>query len=257
METIDLDGKTAWITGASSGIGRAVAKQMAGEGADLILTARREEKLQSLADECTGVKTTVAPMDVTDRDRNKDVVQTIRDEHGKLDVAFFNAGVYSDMPDAINPETFERDFNVNVLGMVYGIDAALPLLRESDHGRIVAMSSATAYGPLPRASSYGASKAAVKYMIESLRFEWDHKNVDVGLSVVCPGFVKTPLTEQNSFPMPLLMELDQASDIIVRGIKSGKQEIGFPLGLVLPLKLANTLPAFLYNPIIKMVTGMA
>lgn len=257
MSFNDLSDRTVWITGASSGIGRSVARRFAEDGADLVLSARREENLQSLAKDCEGVRTTVLPLDVTDREANKEAVETIREEHGGLDVALFNAGVYGDMPEPIDPDTFEKDFDVNFFGLLYGMNAALPLLRESDAGRIVAMSSATAYGPLPRASSYGASKAAVKYVVEALRFEWQVKDVDVGLSVVCPGFVDTPMTEQNDFSMPFLVDAEDAAEIIVRGVRRGKQEISFPLRLILPLKLISKLPSFLYNRLISMVTGLA
>ena len=257
MNDIDLSDRTVWITGASSGIGRAVARQFAEAGADLALSARREGKLESVAEECEEVQTTVLPLDVTDRGANEDAVETIREEHGGLDLTFFNAGVYGDMPEPINPDTFEKDFDVNFFGLVYGMNAALPLLRESDIGRIVAMSSATAYGPLPRASSYGASKAAVKYLVEALRFEWGVKDVDVDLSVVCPGFVETPMTEQNDFPMPFMVDVEEAADIITRGIARGKKEISFPWPLILPLKLVNQLPAFLYDRLIPYITGMA
>lgn len=257
MGTMDYTNRVVWITGASSGIGRAVAVKLAAEGANLVLSSRREEKLQSVASECSGVDTLVLPMDVTERDTVEAGIETIRNEFGQLDVAFFNAGVYADMPEPINPETFEKDFDVNVFGLIYCLNAALPLLRESSVGRAVAMSSATAYGPLPRASSYGASKAAVKYMVEALRFEWGVKDVDVDLSVVCPGFVETPMTEQNDFPMPFMVDVDEAADIITRGIARGKKEISFPWPLILPLKLINKLPAFLYDRLIPLVTGMA
>jgi short-subunit dehydrogenase len=257
MSSIDPEGKTIWITGASSGIGRKSAMKFAERGANLVLSARREEKLEELAQECSDVRTTVIPLDVTNRDKNYEAVEKIEDEHGQLDMAFFNAGVYADMPEPIDPDAIEKDFNVNLMGMVYGIHAALPLLRESSVGQIIAMSSASAYGPLPRASSYGASKAAVKYMIEAFRFEWQQKEVDVGLSVVCPGFVKTPMTAQNEFPMPFLMEVEDAAEIVVNGSLNRKNEISFPWQLVLILKFANKLPGFLYNPLISMATGMA
>jgi NAD(P)-dependent dehydrogenase (short-subunit alcohol dehydrogenase family) len=257
MSSLDYDGRVVWITGASSGIGRAVARQLADQGADLVLSSRREEKLQSLASECADVRTTVLPLDVTERPSVEAATDTIEDKYGRLDVAFFNAGTYGDMPEALDPDTIEKDFDVNFFGIVYCLNAALPLLRESAVGRAVAMSSATAYGPLPRASSYGASKAAVKYLVEALRFEWGVKDVDVDLSVVCPGFVETPMTEQNDFPMPFMVDVEEAADIITRGIARGKKEISFPWPLILPLKLVNQLPAFLYDRLIPYITGMA
>lgn len=250
------NGKTVWITGASSGIGREVALKMSERGARLILSARSEDQLKDLAAECES-DALVLPMDVSEKENFDDVKDTIEEEFGGLDLALFNAGVYSRPSEAIESSAFEKDFQVNVMGIVYGMEAVLPLLRESPDGRIVAMSSASAFGPLPRASSYGASKTAVKYMVESMRLEWRHKEIDVDLTVVCPGFVKTPMTEENEFPMPFIVEVEDAAEIILRGIKNGKQEISFPNGLVIPLKLFNKLPAFLYNPLISWITGMA
>lgn len=257
MSEIKLNDKVAWITGASSGIGREVAKKLSKRGAKLILSARREEILNEVAQECEGDNVIIHPMDVTNEEEHQEAVDHIKDRFGQLDLTFFNAGTYSDMPDAIDKDAFVKDIQVNYFGIVYGMEYALPLLQESDFGHVVAMSSATAYGPLPRASSYGASKTAVKYMIESLRYEWDMKDVDLSLSVVCPGFVKTPMTEQNDFPMPFLMEVQEAAKIIVNGIKNQKKEIGFPFGLVMPLKALNLLPAFLYDPLIKLITGVS
>ncbi len=256
MKSMDYKDRVVWITGASSGIGRAVAQTMARRGAELVLSSRRRDALESVASKCGDADTTVLPLDVTERSTVEAASQTIREEHGQLDVAFFNAGVYEDMPEAIDPDTFEKDFDVNFFGIIYCLNAALPLLRESSVGRAVAMSSATAYGPLPRASSYGASKAAVKYMVEALRYEWKTKDVDVDLSVVCPGFVDTKMTEQNDFPMPFMVDAEDAAEIITRGISRGKKEISFPWQLILPIKLINILPSFLYDRLIPLVTGM-
>ncbi|MFB6347087.1 MAG: SDR family NAD(P)-dependent oxidoreductase [bacterium] len=257
MGISDLNGKTVWITGASSGIGREVAKQLADEGCKLAVSARSEDKLKELADECKGTEVEVLPMDVTNKERHEEVVESIKDTFGGLDIAFFNAGVYSRPDRPIDSSAIEKDYDVNLFGIVYGVEAALPLLQESPDGLLVGMSSASAYGPLPRASSYGSSKAAVKYLFDALRFEWDVKEIDVDLSVVCPGFVKTPMTEENEFPMPFLVEVDRAAEVIVQGIRKSKQEISFPWQLVLTLKFLNLLPRFLYNPLVRKVTGVS
>jgi short-subunit dehydrogenase len=255
MSSSSLDGKTAWITGASSGIGRAVAELMAEKGCDLAVSARSEDKLHELAEVCGNVTVEVIPMDVTEPDQHDAAVNRIEEVFGGLDIAFFNAGVYSRPSEAINSEAVKTDFNVNLFGIVHGVEAALPLVRQSPEGLIVGMSSATAYGPLPNASSYGASKTAVKYMFDALRFEWRNKGIDVDLSVVCPGFVETPMTEANEFPMPFIVESDRAAEIIVSGIENHRQEISFPWQLILTLKFLNLLPRFLYNPIVSRMTG--
>lgn len=257
MGSIDFEGKRVWITGASSGIGREVALKLAERGCDLAVSARSEGDLRELADECTGVDVEVIPMDVTNKEKHEEAVEQIQEAFGGLDIAFFNAGVYCRPSAPIDADALELDYDVNLFGMVYGMEAVLPLLEESSAGLLVGMSSASAYGPLPRASSYGSSKAAVKYLFDALRFEWQYKEVDVDLSVVCPGFVKTPMTEENEFPMPFLVEVDRAAEIIVNGMKNRKQEISFPWQLVLILKFLNLLPRSLYNPIVSRFTGVS
>lgn len=256
MGSIDFEDKRVWITGASSGIGREVALKLADRGCDLAISARGEEDLRDLAEKCSETTVEVIPMDVTNREKHEEAVERIRDTFGGLDIAFFNAGVYSRPDNPIDADAVELDYDVNLFGVVYGMEAVLPLLQESSIGLLVGMSSASAYGPLPKAASYGSSKAAVKYMFDALRFEWEARGIDVDLSVVCPGFVKTPMTEDNDFPMPFLVEVDQAADVIVNGMKNRKQEISFPWQLVLILKALNLLPRSLYNPIVSKFTGV-
>ena len=252
---MQFEDHVAWVTGASSGIGRAVSRELADRGMDLALSARSRDGLEETARSCGGQDTEVLPLDVTDREATAAVAEQIRDRFGRLDLAVFNAGTYGRQEEgAISSEAFERNIDVNWKGVIYGIEAALPLLREDEPGTVVGMSSASAYAPLPRASAYGSSKAAVNYMLNSLRLEWDHQGIEVDLCLVCPGFVKTPMTADNDFPMPFLMEVDEAARRIVEGLARDRAEIHFPRRLTVPLKILDLLPRWLYEPLVSWFT---
>ncbi len=165
---------------------------------------------------------------------------------GGLDIAFLNAGIceYVDVA-TFDSAVFERTMKTNFLSMVYGIEAMLPLLREGRQPQLIGMSSTVAYRGLPRAEAYGASKAAIKHLFESLQIDLQRDGIAV--SVVCPGFVRTPLTDRNDFPMPFLVEVDEAARRIVDGIEARRPEIHFPKRFSIPFKLLALLPHRLYG----------
>jgi NAD(P)-dependent dehydrogenase (short-subunit alcohol dehydrogenase family) len=233
------------VTGASAGIGRAVAVELARRGATVVASARNEGALRQLVAECGGERIVPLPLDVTDRDATLRAVDTIRQRLGGLDIAFFNAGT-CEYVDArkFDSTVFERTMQTNFLSMVYGIEAVLPLLRASRGAQLVGMSSTVAYRGLPRAEAYGASKAAIKQLLESL--DLDLMRDGIAVSVVCPGFVRTPLTDRNDFPMPFRIEADEAARRIVDGIEARVPEIHFPKRFSLLLKLVALLPHRLY-----------
>ncbi|MFB6263488.1 MAG: SDR family NAD(P)-dependent oxidoreductase [Bradymonadaceae bacterium] len=253
-----FENSVVWITGASAGIGRAVALELADRGARLALSARREEKLEAVADECE-TEVAVEPLDVTDRQRNVEVADAVVDRFGGLDAAFFNAGVFGTLgaDEAFDAETVEWNMEVNYDGLVHGIDAALPHLRESDEGYVVGMSSAGAYSPMPRGCGYGASKVAVKYLMHSLDHEWEAKGVDVDVSVVCPGVVETPMTEDEDFPYrppPSFFEVspEWAASYIVDRMEKRTHEIRFPALFALGLKAFGMIPNPLHRWLLKL-----
>lgn len=241
--------RVIWITGASTGIGRACALEFARRGARVALSARSKEGLDALVAEIesehqrkSGEGATASnppanpprppraialPLDVTDRAANHEAVARIEATFGSLDVAFLNAGI-CEYVDArcFDADTFERQMRVNYMGIVYGVEAALPALRRSRLPRIVGMSSTAATGGLPRGMAYAATKAAVKLFMESLRIDLLRERIPV--TVVCPGFVRTPLTDKNDFPMPLIMPAERAARIVADGIARGAYEISFP-----------------------------
>jgi NAD(P)-dependent dehydrogenase (short-subunit alcohol dehydrogenase family) len=211
-------------------------------------SARNAAALQELAADCGADRLIPIPLDVTDRAATLAAAHAVQKKLGGLDIAFFNAGTceYVD-PRQFDSQLFERGVRTNFLSMVYGIEAALPLLRQSQTPHLVGMSSTVAYGCLPRAEAYGATKVAIKYMLESLRLDLMPDKIPV--SVVCPGFVRTPLTDLNDFPMPFRIEADEAARYIADGIERQAPEIHFPKRFSIPFKLLAMLPASLYNRI--------
>lgn len=244
MKLISVADRHVWVTGASTGIGRAVTIELARRGARVVASARNESALDTLVREC-GDRVQALPLDVTDRQANRWAAEEISRRMGGLDIAFFNAGIceYVDVA-SFDSALFERTIRSNFLSMVYGIEAALPLLRQSPAPQLVGMSSTVAYRGLPRSEAYGASKAAIKNLFESLQIDLAREAFRV--SVVCPGFVRTPLTDRNDFPMPFRIEADEAARRIVDGIEAGKPEIQFPRRFSLLFKLMTLLPDRLY-----------
>jgi len=229
-----------WLTGASSGIGHALACELAGKGHQLALTARRREPLEALASRFPG-QIQVLPADLTDRTAVLAAGQTIADLWGVLDLAILNAGTceYVEV-DSFDSALFARVMDTNVQGTVHCIEAALPLLRQGEQPRLVGIGSSVTFCPLPRAAAYGASKAAMRYMFQSL--ELDLAQWGIAVSLVSPGFVDTPLTAQNDFPMPMRTDSDAAARRIIDGIFRGQREIRFPAVFTGFLRLLGSLP---------------
>lgn len=242
MARYDIAGKRVWLTGASSGIGKALAAALIDAGAQVVISARNREKLDLQADQLGRKQAYAVPLDVTDREANHEAVKQIRWLLDGIDLVILNAGgcEYVDI-HRFDAALFERQMQVNFLGMVYGIEAALPLLRESEAPYLAGVSSLSAYSGLSRAEAYGASKAAIRNMLQSLRV--DLRPEDIEVSVICPGFVKTPLTDQNDFPMPFLVTPEQAARSILDGLGRRRAEIYFPYRFGWLMKLYGSLPA--------------
>ncbi|SDU20627.1 SDR family NAD(P)-dependent oxidoreductase [Halopseudomonas salegens] len=241
-----------WLTGASSGIGLALARELANAGHQLALTARRREPLDELAAEFPG-QIEVLTADMTEQAEVIAVAEAMQDKWGALDLAILNAGTceYVDV-SSFDSALFARVMAANVQGTVHCIEAALPLLRKGEKPRLVGVGSSVTFCPLPRAEAYGASKAAIRYLFQSL--ELDLAQWDIGVSLVSPGFVETPLTAQNDFPMPMQVSSEKAARKIVKGIARGQREIRFPGIFIGFLRLLGSLPNSLRFALTK---GMA
>ena len=246
----------AWVTGASSGIGRGVALELARRGWRVAATARRAGELEALAREAQGLKGSIAayPGDVTDAAAMEAVCAEIGQAHGPVALAFLNVGTYvPDRPGAFGGAGFRQTIEVNVFGTLHCLSPLLARMRARGKGQIAVNASVAGYGGLPRAAAYGASKAALINMAESLKIEL--ANDGVTLQVVNPGFVRTPLTDENTFPMPFLVELDDAARRICDGFERGGFEITFPRRLSWILKALNLLPYPAYFWLVGKGTG--
>ncbi len=243
--------RVAWVTGASSGLGAAVALKLADDGWTVIVSARRAEALQTVADRRPG-KIHALPLDVTDRVAVADAVGRIESGHGPLDLALLNAGTHVPMRAVdFSADTVRRLMEVNVMGTANGLEAVLPRFLERRGGIIGIVASVAGYRGLPTASAYAASKAALIAMAEALKPELTAAGV--GLKLINPGFVRTPLTDRNDFPMPFLMEVDAAAEALVRGLETGGFEIVFPRRMKWAMKILRALP---YCPYFKITRRM-
>lgn len=235
--------RVAWVTGASGGIGLALAHELARCGMMVAISSRSREKLEALATEHPHFHP--FPVDVTDEAAMTNTADAIRRDLGDIDLAVFNAGTHLPVHgSSFTAEPFRALMSVNVMGAVYGLAAVLPRMVARRSGQVALMGSLSGYRGLPTAAAYGATKAAINNMAESLRPELERCGVAV--SVINPGFVRTPLTDRNDFPMPFLVEPDEAARIIVEGLEARKFEIVFPRRMAVLMKLARIMPQRLY-----------
>lgn len=239
--------RRAWVTGAGKGIGRALAKRLAAEGWQVAASARTEAELVSLAEEAAGSAGGVHayPLDVTDAEKTGACVARIEDTLGALDMAVLNAGTHIPVGvDDFSAAPFRTLMEVNFFGVVYGLEHVLPRFIGRKRGHVVVVSSLAGYRGLPTTAAYGASKAALINMCEALKPELDAKGIR--LTLVNPGFVETPLTDRNPFPMPFLIPVEDAVDRIMAGLKGASFEISFPRPFALIMKFLRILPYGLY-----------
>jgi short-subunit dehydrogenase len=225
------------ITGATSGIGRQLAEDYYNDGHEVWAIGRNETALAEL--QHMGLHT--GRLDLTDRETVLGWFKSL----DSIDLAILNAGTceYIDLPH-FDSSLVQRVMRANVESFAISLEAVLPLLRRSGRGHLAAVGSSASYLPLPRAEAYGASKAAVAYMVESLRLDLHRENLDV--SLISPGFVKTPLTDLNDFPMPFRIDVAKASACIRKGLAKRRSEIHFPKRFTYILKTLSLLPAPLW-----------
>tara|TARA_B100000963_G_scaffold237476_1_gene207619 strand:+ start:10406 stop:11158 length:753 start_codon:yes stop_codon:yes gene_type:complete len=235
--------KKIWITGASSGIGKAVAEKFAAEGWKVAVSARRKELLDELA---KNENISAFPLDITNRVQIDNVFKNILTEFSDLDVCLFSSGTYEPKDEQnIDPDKIKNVINVNFLGVIDCVKSVENYFKNKKMGHISIVSSIAGYRGLPNSSGYGPSKAALTNFCESIYF--DFKKFGVRVSIVSPGFIKTPLTDKNEFSMPFLKTPEYAADKIFNGlVKSNAFEIHFPKGLTLTLKFLRILPYKLY-----------
>lgn len=235
--------KTFWLIGASSGIGEALAKSLSKEGWQVAISARSVDKLDTLAN--TSEHLHAYPLDVTDAHGFEQVYKDICEALGEIDYVMFNAGDYTPMPlEDYSSELFQKLIDVNFLGAVNLLNFIIPSFTARGHGQILLTASLAAYRGLPRSAPYSASKAALLSLAESLHLELKQKGVL--LRVISPGFVKTPLTDKNTFKMPGLITAEEAAKAIMRELTGSHFEIRFPKGFAFSMRLLSLLPYKLY-----------
>jgi NADP-dependent 3-hydroxy acid dehydrogenase YdfG len=236
--------ESAWVTGAGKGIGRALAKRLAEHGTRVAVSARTFADLDSLVAETAGRPGRILPfaLDVTNGDAMRETVNAIHGVLDRLDLVVLNAGTHRPAhAAALDPETFEALWRVNVMGVVNGLAAVLPRMIEQGRGHVGVVASVAGYTGLPTGAAYGATKAALINLCEALKPELDIHGVRI--SIINPGFVRTPLTDRNDFPMPFLIDADEAAERIHAGLLAGRYEIAFPRRMVWLLKALAMLPA--------------
>jgi short-subunit dehydrogenase len=247
---VEWSQKVVFITGASSGIGQALAVELGRRGASLGLLARRAEALrQTVAEvEEAGGSVLALPGDVKDALVVRAAADQLRERFGHIDVLIANAGIGTLTDGAeLSASDFADVINVNVIGAANSVAAVVPEMIARGEGHLVAISSLAAYRGLPKSGAYCASKAAVSAFFESLRLDLSGKGIDV--TIIHPGFIKTRLTEGRHARMPYLMELKSATDKIIQAIEARRKSCAFPWQLASIVRFGMLLPIALYDRI--------
>jgi short-subunit dehydrogenase len=244
-------GKRVWLVGASTGIGRATAVALHEAGAAVIVSARSATPLAELAAQCVGLQT--IQLDATNEAGVKAAAEKLLNEGG-LDLMLYCAGIYQPLrAQDLKSSIMAQHMQVNYIGAVYVTEAVLPAMLAARRGHLSYVSSVAGFRGLPKSLAYGPTKAAMINMAEALYI--DLHDEGLGVSVINPGFVETPLTSQNTFRMPALIKPEEAASEIVSGWEAGKFEIHFPKRFTAWLKLMRSVPYGLYFKMTRQFTG--
>lgn len=234
---MDLNGRTAWVVGASSGIGASVARELLSRGARVAVSARREAQLA----EVSGGGMLVIPVDVTDAESLRAAAAVVTEKLGPIDLVVLAAGYWKQMSaEDWDTELFRRHVEVNLVGMSNAIAAVLPQMLARGEGVIAGVASVAGYRGLPGSEAYGATKAAQINLLEALRAHVAGRGVHV--TTICPGFVRTEMTAENDFPMPFIIDADDAGRAICDGLERDRVEIVFPARMAALMKVARFVP---------------
>lgn len=233
-----------WITGGSSGIGAALARELAKRKHQVAISARRDEALREVAAESDQID--FYSCDITDPTSVKDAVETLSQRHGQIDRAVLNAGSYipDGWSDGLEIEKVRKQHALNFLGTLNCIEALLPQMTARKSGHIVLVASVAGYRGLPRSLGYSSSKAALIALGESMRLELEQ--VGIRVQVCCPGFVRTELTDKNDFPMPMMMEVADAAESFADQMLSDDFRITFPKTFTWLMRRLRNMPDSLY-----------
>ena len=232
-----MNDKTIWITGGSTGIGKALALKFANSGWNVAVSARRENLLQEIEESNENIFS--YPLDVTNKENCTKVFQNIKTKFKSIDISFFSTGTWDPQKEkGIDIEQIENVMKVNFFGTLNCIKSVEDYYRKRGSGHISIVSSIAGYRGLPNSTGYGPSKSALNNLAESLYFDFKRSNVRVCL--VSPGFIKTPMTDKNDFKMPFLKTPEYAADQIYEGlVNKNSFEIHFPKALTITLKILS------------------
>ncbi len=247
-----MSNKVIWITGASTGIGKAIAIKFSKNGWNVAISARRLELLEEISKQNQNVFS--FPLDVTNKDNCHKVFSEIKNKLGKIDLCVFSTGTWDPKKEKeIDVEQIENVMKVNFFGTLNSIKSVEKYFKDLGEGHISIVSSIAGYRGLPNSTGYGPSKSALNNLAESLYF--DFKRYGVRVSLISPGFIKTPMTDKNDFKMPFLKTTEYAADKIYEGlVNSNAFEIHFPKQLTLVLKFLKILPNWLYLKLLSKLT---
>ena len=247
-----MNKKTIWITGGSTGIGKALAIKFANKDWNVVISARRENLLKEISDNHENIHG--FPLDVTDKAKCKEVFEKIKNKFHNVDICFFSTGTWNPKKEKdIDVEQIEDVFKINFFGTLNSIKAVEEYYKNKKEGIITIVSSIAGYRGLPNSTGYGPSKSALNNLAESLYF--DFKRFNVRICLVSPGFIKTPMTDKNDFKMPLLKTTEYAAEKIYDGlINKNVFEIHFPKSLTLILKVLSFLPSKIYFGLLGKMT---
>jgi NADP-dependent 3-hydroxy acid dehydrogenase YdfG len=252
--TDEPERKVAWVTGAGKGIGRALAVRLAQESWTVAASARTAEDLASLAAECPPGRVHEYPLDITDLAQTRATVHLMERQLGEIDLAVLNAGTHIPMAaEHFSVESFRHLVETNLMGTANGLEQIIPKFIERKSGHIAVVASLAGYRGLPTAAAYGATKAGLINMCEALKPELERHSVR--LTLINPGFVETPLTDSNEFPMPYLIPAEKAADRIIRGLRRGDFEVAFPWRFAILMKLLRLLPNRLFFLLTRRMIG--
>ena len=249
-----LESKNVWLIGGSSGIGESLAKILSTKVKSLHISARSEDKLRTILNEINLPSVFIQPCDVTELPQVKEAFEKIVEKCGSIDTVIFNAGIY-EPTDVLNFKAIEsiNQMSVNYFGSLNVAENVIKHFVENKKGHLIVVSSQSAFRALPNAGGYGASKAALSYFFESLRMQVE--DMGISISIIYPGFVKTRLTDKNSFEMPFIMDCEVAAEKMLKIVVRGKGDLGFPLGLSLPIQILRLLPEKIYRSLVKRLIG--
>ena len=247
-----MNKKTIWITGGSTGIGKALAIKFSNKGWNVAISARRVELLNELSNQHENI--TAFPLDVTNKIKCNEVFNQIINKYTNLDICFFSTGTWNPKKEKdIDVEQIEEVFKVNFFGTVNSIKAVEQFFKNQKSGIITIVSSIAGYRGLPNSTGYGPSKSALNNLAESLYF--DFKRFNIRVCLVSPGFIKTPMTDKNDFKMPFLKTPEYAANKIYDGLINKENfEIHFPKVLTVMLKILSFLPSKIYFSLVGKLT---